>query len=92
MYVLDTNAFYYAAEISKCTYDISKLQNLIDDNEVFISSTTLFEFLIKYRNNIDVIHKGGTYLWKKQIKIAGNKINPLPEEFIGNITNIMNIE
>ena len=91
MYVLDTNAFFYAAEISKCTYDISKLQNLIDDNEVFISSTTLFEFLIKYRNNIDVIHKGGTYLWKKQIKIAGNKINPLPEEFIGNITNIMNI-
>ena len=41
MYVLDTNAFYYAAGISECTYDVSKLQKLIEDNEVFISSKVL---------------------------------------------------
>ena len=88
MYVLDTNAFYYAAGISECTYDVSKLQKLIEDNEVFISSTTLFEFLIKFRENIDIIHKGGRYLCEKEMKIAGNVINPLPEGFSGDIVNI----
>ena len=57
MYVLDTNAFYYAAGISECTYDINKLQKLIDTNNVFISSTTLFEFLIKYRDDIEKLVK-----------------------------------
>ena len=88
MYVLDTNAFYYAAGISKCTYDVKKLEKLIDDNEVFISSTTLFEFLIKFRNDIDTIHHGGKFLWEKRIKLAGNVINPLPKGFSGDIMNI----
>lgn len=88
MYVLDTNAFYYAAGISECTYDINKLQKLIEENEVFISSTTLFEFLIKFREDIDTIHKGGRYLWEKRIKLVGNVINPLPESFTGDIINI----
>ena len=68
MYVLDTNAFYYAAGISECTYDVSKLQKLIEDNEVFISSTTLFEFLIKFRENIDIIHKGTNHTNASYIK------------------------
>lgn len=92
MYVLDTNAFYYAAGISECTYDINKLQKLIDTNNVFISSTTLFEFLIKYRDDIETIHKGGRYLWEKKISLAGNVINPLPENFTGDIMNISNDE
>lgn len=29
MYVLDTNAFYYAAGISECTYDVEKLRELV---------------------------------------------------------------
>ena len=45
MYVLDTNAFYYAAGISECTYDVKKLRKLIKGNEVFLSTTSLFEFL-----------------------------------------------
>lgn len=88
MYVLDTNAFYYASGISECTYDVEKLRALVSNNDTFISSTTLFEFLIKYRNDIDMIHKGGRYLWEKKIKLAGNKINPLPEDFSGDIMNI----
>ena len=88
MYVLDTNAFYYASEISECTYDVQKLKTLIEDNDVFISSTTLFEFLIKYRNDIITVHKGGRFLWEKKIKIAGNVINPLPDYFNGDIMNI----
>lgn len=88
MYILDTNAFYYAAGISECTYDVNKLQKLIDANNVFISSTTLFEFLIKFRDDIDTIHKGGLYLWEKNIRIIGNTINPLPERFNGDIKNI----
>ena len=56
MYILDTNAFYYAAGISMCTYDIKKLQKFISENEIFISSTSLFEFFTKYRHDIDIIH------------------------------------
>ncbi|WP_300627727.1 hypothetical protein [uncultured Thomasclavelia sp.] len=88
MYVLDTNAFYYASGISECTYDIEKLQKLIEENDVFISSTTLFEFLIKFRNDIDTIHKGGRYLWEKHILLIDNVINPFPESFNGDIMNI----
>lgn len=33
MYILDTNAFYYAAGISQCTYDIGKLHKIINENE-----------------------------------------------------------
>lgn len=92
MFVLDTNAFYYASGISNCTYDITKLQQLIDDNDIFISSTTLFEFLIKYRNDISTIHKGGKYLWENKIKCASNIINPLPEGFTYDIANITESE
>lgn len=92
MYVLDTNAFYYAAGISECTYDVEKLQKLVDENEVFISSTSLFEFLIKFRNDIQTIHKGGKYLWEKKIKLAGNVINPLPNNFTGDIINFTESE
>ena len=72
MYILDTNAFYYAAGISECTYDVQKLRNLINTNEVFIVSTTLFDFLIKHRNDLNIVHKGGKYLWEKNIKLVGN--------------------
>jgi len=81
MYVLDTNAFYYAAGISAFTYDLSKLQKLIESNRVFISSTSLFEFIIKYRNNIEIIKKGIRYLQKNNIKIVGNSINPISKHF-----------
>lgn len=91
MYVLDTNAFYYASGISECTYDVEKLKKLIDDNEIFISSTTLFEFLTKYRNDITTVRKGGRFLWEKRIKIAGNVINPLPNNFNGDIMNITEV-
>lgn len=88
MYILDTNSFYYATGISECTYDVQKLRNLINTNEVFIASTTLFEFLIKNRNDLNIVHKGGKYLWEKNIKLAGNVINPLPDDFSGDIVNI----
>lgn len=62
MYVLDTNAFYYASEISTFSYSLDKLQRLISENEIFISSTSLFEFFIKYRNELATIHKGLRYI------------------------------
>ena len=49
MYVLDTNAFYYASEISEFTYNKEKLKELIRSNDTFISSTSFFEFLVKYK-------------------------------------------
>ena len=59
---------------------------------MFISSTSLFEFLIKFRNDIQTIHKGGKYLWEKKIKLAGNVINPLPNNFTGDIINLTESE
>lgn len=88
MYVLDTNAFYYAAGISEFSYDVEKLRALIKNNECFISSTSLFEFLIKYQSDLKTIHKGGKYLFDNNIIIAGNVINPLPENFVGDIRDI----
>ncbi len=88
MYVLDTNAFYYASEISEFTYDVKKLQTFIADNEVFIPTTALFEFLIKFKGDIYTIRKGGRYLLDNHIKVASNIINPLPSYFINDLVNI----
>jgi len=88
MYVIDTNAFYYAAEISEFTYSKEKLQEFIRTHETIISTTSLFEFLIKHKDKIDIVQKGGKYLYQNNIKIASNVINPLPEHFIDDLANI----
>lgn len=88
MYVLDTNAFYYAAGISECTYDVEKLRKLIKNNESFLSTTSLFEFLIKYQSDIKTVQLGGKYLWENHIRLASNVINPLPEHFADDLINI----
>ena len=88
MYVIDTNAFYYAAEISKFTYSKEKLKEFIKNNDIVISSTSLFEFFIKYRDKLDVIRKGGEFLFQNNIKIANNVINPLPDNFVYDLANI----
>lgn len=88
MYVLDTNAFYYAAGISECTYDVEKLRELIKNNDTFISSTSLFEFLVKYQSDIKTVRAGGKYLWENRIKLASNILNPLPKHFTDDIANI----
>lgn len=92
MYILDTNAFYYAAGISQYTYDIGKLHKIINKNEVFISSTSLFEFIIKYRDDIDTIHAGGKYLENEGINIVGNVINPLPKGYNWRLSKITDHE
>lgn len=88
MYVIDTNAFYYVAGISDFTYNKEKLQEFIRTHEIVISTTSLFEFLIKHRDNIDVVRKGGKYLWQNNIKLVSNVINPLPEHFVDDLVHI----
>lgn len=88
MYVLDTNAFYYAAGISECTYNVAKLRKLIKSNDTFLSTTSLFEFLVKYQSDIKTVRKGGRYLWENRIKLASNILNPLPKHFTDDIANI----
>ena len=78
MYVLDTNAFYYAAGISSFTYDVEKLRKLVAENDTFISTTSLYEFIIKNRNNLSLIQKGGKFIVDNNIRIASNIFNPLP--------------
>ncbi len=88
MYVLDTNAFYYAAGISECTYDVEKLRELIKNNDAFLSTTSLFEFLVKYQNDIKTVREGGKYLCENRIKLASNILNPFPKYFVNDLTNI----
>lgn len=80
MVFLDTNAFYYAAELSNGNVDVEKLKNYISKNEVAISSVTWYEFLVKYKAEVDVIHKGSIFLADNHIKIAYNKYFPWREE------------
>ena len=49
---------------------------------------SILEFLIKYRNDIATVYKGGRYLWEKNIKLAGNVINTLPDGFSSDVMNI----
>lgn len=92
MYILDTNAFYYASGISNFTYDVNKLQTFIKNNPTFISSTSLYEFFIKFRDDLSIIHQGGEFLQDNNIQIVGNVINPLPDYFSDDIMNITETE
>lgn len=77
MIFIDTNAFYYALQISNNeNVDDEKLRNFIFENNVAISSVSFFEFLTKYRSNIEVIHKGAGFLYDNNIKLAYNKYFP----------------
>ncbi len=88
MYVIDTNAFYYATQTSECTYSVEKLQEFIRTHETIISTTSLFEFLIRHKDKLEIVQKGGKFLYDNNIKIASNVINPLPEHFVDDIANI----
>lgn len=77
MVFIDTNAFYYALQISTNeSVDDEKLRKFIIENDVAISSVSFFEFLTKYRSNIEVIHKGAQFLYDNKIKLAYNKYFP----------------
>lgn len=89
MLFLDTNAFYYASGISEnFTYDYQKLRGVVDQNEVVLSTTSLFEFIIKYANDRKMLEIGGRYLEDKNFKIAGNLLNPIPDNLIRDLHNI----
>lgn len=89
MVFLDTNAFYYASQISNNEHvDDYKLREYIENNDISISSVSFFEFLVKFRNSIETIHKGADFLSKNEIKIVYNKYFPSRQEFDCNYCNI----
>lgn len=74
MIFLDTNAFYYASQISiNNDIDSKKLRAFIKSNEMAISSVSFYEFLVKNRDSLDTIHKGSEFLADNNFKIAYNK-------------------
>ncbi len=80
MIFIDTNAFYYALQISNNeSVDDDKLRDFISKNDVAISSVSFFEFLTKYRSSIDIIHQGARFLYNNGVKIAYNKYFPYDE-------------
>ncbi len=80
MFFIDTNAFYYALQISNNeSVDDDKLRDFISKNDVAISSVSFFEFLTKYRSSIDIIHQGARFLYNNGVKIAYNKYFPYDE-------------
>ncbi len=90
MYVLDTNVLYYVLGLSTCEADMEKLEKFIANNEVFISTTSLYEFIIKNRNNSCAIQKCGKFIADNNIIIASNKMNPIPDGFSLEIEKISN--
>lgn len=56
-YIIDTNIAYYLAELSPCdkNFNISKFK--LDNNFKFISSISLLELYIKYKNRLDIFKK-----------------------------------
>lgn len=56
-YIIDTNIAYYLAELSLCdkNFNISKFK--LDNNFKFISSISLLELYIKYKNRLDIFKK-----------------------------------
>lgn len=88
MLFLDTNAFYYAAGLSNGNIAIEKLREYIYRNEAAISSVSFYEFLVKYRDNIDKIHKGSIYLANHNIKVAYNKYFEYHDELDCDFTTI----
>lgn len=89
MLFLDTNAFYYASGIStNFSYDYQKLKKVIEQNEVALSTTSLFEFIVKYAQDKEMLEIGGRFLEEKNIKIAGNQLNPIPQNLIRDLHHI----
>lgn len=81
MLYLDTNALYYAAEISNGKCDVEKLRDTIAENKaVAISSVSLCEFVMRFKDNIEIIHKGGKFLGDNHISIGFNKYFPRPKK------------
>ena len=79
MLYLDTNAFYYAANLSNGPCCVNKLQKVISEQEVSISSVSFFEFVLRFRNDIEAIHKGGVFLIENNVKIGFSKYYPKPQ-------------
>lgn len=60
----------------------------IGQKEVAISSVSFYEFLVKYRNSIEIIHKGCNFLAENHIKVVYNKYFPYREELLCDFTSI----
>lgn len=83
--VLDTNAFYAFMGISEnLNIKQDKFMDLLSDpkNEVTIPTVTLYEFLIKYEKNIDVIKKGVSFISQRIKNIYSESYLPLTQEII----------
>lgn len=81
--ILDTNAFYDFMCISQnpnINHDVFR-ELLSDPNsEVTIPTTTLYEFLIKYEQRIDIIKYGISFITQHVKKIHSESYLPLTEE------------
>jgi predicted nucleic acid-binding protein/nuclear transport factor 2 (NTF2) superfamily protein len=81
--ILDTNAFYDFMCISKNSHiNHDVFRELLSDpkNEVTIPTTTLYEFLIKYEQRIDIIKYGISFIVQHVKKIHSESYLPLTKE------------
>lgn len=82
--VLDTNVFYVYMGISQDThFKQDRFVKLVSDtnNLVVISTVTIYEFFLKYQNNIHKIHEGISFVAKNIDQIYKlDNIFPLEEE------------
>lgn len=81
MVYLDTNTLYYACGIStNAPCDTIRLREIIKNNHVAISIATMYEFVLKWRNDISKIHIIGKFLGDNHIKVVGNPYYQFPNK------------
>lgn len=77
---LDTNTFYYAADISKPeSINVEKLIQEFEGHQLVLSVVSLYEFIMLYGEEPDIVHKGAQFLHEYKVRIKYSKYFPKPQ-------------
>lgn len=88
MYLLDANPLYYAAGLSRPSFDVSPLVDFVMREKCCISSTTLCELLTNKKNDIEQIRAVGQFMTNAETMIAVTALNPFPDEIADCLSTI----
>lgn len=89
MLYIDTNALYYAAGVSQHNgIDIEKLKYTVQSECIAISSTSIYEFIMKYKSDLSTIHKLGQYINDNEIKPVFSDFFPQVDSYAFDLSSI----
>jgi PIN domain nuclease of toxin-antitoxin system len=84
--VIDTNVLYSWVKIFENDKLTSKrIELLTDNNELYITTTSILEFIVKHRQNLDQVKKCLEPLFLNKLKIISIGFTPISNEHISKI-------